>query len=565
MVCINRKGQHCCPFLGGVILPNDIKMHKTNDTIKSVDKDINNAVKGVKSTKKNKEKNFSVEASNSKAVNTKTTAFNDISIAGTGVAKKVTSEATQRINTQFKKDTSIEGKTLSAEVTFVGTVGAAGYVSAKTVNNIPARINRRKNVVPEQKEFSQLQKEIKRDNKQAKKNIKEAKGKYKDIKRDTKRMRGSNQTIKDAKNSYKLTRQTEKYSIKMNNQIEKKAAKKLKKAVRRVKNLKLYAAIAAGTLAFVLMAALISLLTSPVSIMFTDDDNDGTSYSIKSAISSLNTEFGDALKEIVNTNPHDTLSSSNYGCLYTVANWQDIFAVWDIKQLQSSFVAVIEDEQYNEIRNVLWDMIDISSTIEKYLVTEKDDDGEDIEIEKQKLVINVDYKNVDEMATLYSFDSKQKKELKDLIKAPEFSELFSELSLDVGGIGSPIIGSGEFMYPTISTAVSANYPYYSDGSFHGGVDFPVPMGSNVFAADDGVVSTVRELNYSYGYYIMIDHGNGLTTLYGHNSKLLVEEGQTVHKGDIIALSGSTGNSTGPHCHFEVRLAGNRVNPWNYLK
>ena len=495
----------------------------------------------------------------------KTTSFGNIKTPGSSIAKKIHSEAKQGINTFNKDDTSIESKTLSSEFAFVGASGAAGYVSARAINNIPARISRRKNVVPEQKSYSKLKKDIKASNRQSKRNIKEAKQQYKDIKRDTKRSKGSNQTIKSAKNSYKSTKWTEKYNMKVNKQIEKKAAKKLKKAIGGVKKLKLYAAIAAGIFAFVLMTALISLLASPLSIMFTDEDNDGRSYSVKTAISSLNTEFADVLNDIVEANPHDTLSISNYGCQYTVANWQDIFAVWDIKQLESNFVAVIEDEQYNEIRNVLWDMIDISSTVEKYLVTEKDEDGEDIEVEKKKLIITVEYLNVDEMAALYSFDSKQKKELKNLMKAPEFTGLFSSLALDAGGIGTPIVGSGQFMYPTISTTVSAGYPYYSDGSYHGGIDFPVPTGSNVFAADDGVVSTVRMLDNSYGYYIIINHGNGLSTLYGHNSKLLVEEGQTVHKGDVIALSGSTGNSTGPHCHFEVRVAGNRVSPWLYFK
>lgn len=108
------------------------------------------------------------------------------------------------------------------------------------------------------------------------------------------------------------------------------------------------------------------------------------------------------------------------------------------------------------------------------------------------------------------------------------------------------------------------YPNYSNGSYHGGVDFPVSVGTNVFAVADGVVTTVRKLDKSYGYYIIIDHGNGVSTLYAHNSELLVSEGQPVKQGDIIALSGNTGNSTGPHCHFEVRINGNRVNPINYF-
>lgn len=130
--------------------------------------------------------------------------------------------------------------------------------------------------------------------------------------------------------------------------------------------------------------------------------------------------------------------------------------------------------------------------------------------------------------------------------------------------GSTGSGSGELSYPTDSRTISAGYPNYSSGGYHGGIDFPVSTGSNVYAAASGTVILVKYLTYSYGRYVMIDHGNGLSTLYAHNSSILVSVGDTVSAGQVIAKSGSTGNSTGPHCHFEVRVNGNRVNPLNYL-
>lgn len=130
--------------------------------------------------------------------------------------------------------------------------------------------------------------------------------------------------------------------------------------------------------------------------------------------------------------------------------------------------------------------------------------------------------------------------------------------------GSTGSGSGQLGYPTDSRTVSAGYPNYSSGGYHGGIDFPVSTGSNIYAAASGTVILVQHLNYSYGYYVMVDHGNGLSTLYAHNSRILVSVGESVSAGQVIAKSGSTGNSTGPHCHFEVRVNGNRVNPFNYL-
>ena len=98
---------------------------------------------------------------------------------------------------------------------------------------------------------------------------------------------------------------------------------------------------------------------------------------------------------------------------------------------------------------------------------------------------------------------------------------------------------------------------------HTGMDLAVPTGTPIRAALDGTVTLSRYYD-TYGYCVMIDHGNGLTTLYGHNSQLLVSVGQTVRAGDVVSLSGSTGRSTGPHLHFEVRLNGARTDPQYYL-
>lgn len=117
--------------------------------------------------------------------------------------------------------------------------------------------------------------------------------------------------------------------------------------------------------------------------------------------------------------------------------------------------------------------------------------------------------------------------------------------------------------------VSAGFPNYSSGKYHGGIDFPCPTGSSVVAAQDGIVITVKRLDYSYGYYVMIYHGTdskgrSVVTLYAHNSSILVSAGDSVKRGQQIAKSGSTGNSTGPHCHFEIRFNGAKVNPTHYL-
>jgi len=116
----------------------------------------------------------------------------------------------------------------------------------------------------------------------------------------------------------------------------------------------------------------------------------------------------------------------------------------------------------------------------------------------------------------------------------------------------------------LSDVYRARYnPVNGRREFHAGVDIPAPTGSSIVAADRGTVIVAGWKN-GYGYTVIIDHGNGITTLYGHNSRTTVSPGQFVNKGDVIARAGSTGNSTGPHCHFEVRINGSAVNPSSYL-
>jgi murein DD-endopeptidase MepM/ murein hydrolase activator NlpD len=121
-------------------------------------------------------------------------------------------------------------------------------------------------------------------------------------------------------------------------------------------------------------------------------------------------------------------------------------------------------------------------------------------------------------------------------------------------------GTGQFMWPVSSHYISGN-DYWSG---HLAIDIGATLGLPVVAADSGVVVFSGWNNNGYGNMIMIDHGNGFQTLYGHLSVRSVVCGQSVYKGVVIGAAGSTGNSTGPHLHFEIRLMGGFVNPHGYL-
>jgi len=126
-----------------------------------------------------------------------------------------------------------------------------------------------------------------------------------------------------------------------------------------------------------------------------------------------------------------------------------------------------------------------------------------------------------------------------------------------GGMIWPISGpiTSEFGWRT--------HPIFGSARFHSGLDIGGDYGMPIHAAASGVVIEAGWIG-GYGNTIMIEHGSGIVTLYGHNESLAVGVGQQVNQGDVIAYCGSTGNSTGPHCHFEVRVGGEPVSPWDYL-
>lgn len=124
---------------------------------------------------------------------------------------------------------------------------------------------------------------------------------------------------------------------------------------------------------------------------------------------------------------------------------------------------------------------------------------------------------------------------------------------------APPISGGKLNWPTARRGINQYFRYR-----HTGIDAECRMGDPLYAAREGTVSAVIYQRTSYGYHVIIDHGAGFQTLYGHASKIFVKPGQRVTKGQTIAMCGSTGYSTGTHVHFETRINGRPVNPLTYL-
>ena len=171
-------------------------------------------------------------------------------------------------------------------------------------------------------------------------------------------------------------------------------------------------------------------------------------------------------------------------------------------------------------------------------------------------------------------------EQQDAIIAAAMQSVWTQLQLWVqsNNVGQIPTSSGHstkyrFIWPEPQAEISQPFgpstywfepPYGSYAHFHTGIDLVEPFGSPVLAADDGVVALVRSSSSGYGNYVVIAHSGGLNTLYGHLSTSLVKVGQSVTQGTPVGLEGSTGNSTGAHLHFELRINQSPVNPAPYL-
>lgn len=175
-------------------------------------------------------------------------------------------------------------------------------------------------------------------------------------------------------------------------------------------------------------------------------------------------------------------------------------------------------------------------------------------------------------ANALEFSNKKKAELGTSVYGnPNYVSAVLKYYLDSSMSGTGGVGWGSpFPGKNWNSVVKSEYGYRTDpvtkkkGAFHAGIDIAYPLGTVISAVKAGTVVAVNYYTTGYGYHVIIDHGDGIKTLYGHCSSLLVTNGQKVTKGQAIAKVGSTGKSTGPHLHLTVYKNGATVNPRNYI-
>ena len=351
----------------------------------------------------------------------------------------------------------------------------------------------------------------------------------------------------------------------------------------------LVVAVATGisvALSIIIVISLVAFVSgSAYGIFFAADAPNAASVTVCEAVETLTEEYRDRLEEISDTVQHDRQDITANDDVYYI-RWQDVLAVFSsyvAGSEQGAPVAALTEEQLDKLRGIMWVMnaVDYSTRAETAVIETTDKNGKatTIEITETVLVIELTHKTPDEMAADYHFTTRQNTYLQ-LLQDPQYEELWAEL---LGGFAQ---GGGELMSPDSTRTPTGNLqwplpvagtitsqfgyrvdPITGEVSSHTGTDIACAEGTPILAAADGIVTVANGLDSwggSYGYYIQIDHGGGLETLYAHCSSICVTTGQQVQAGEVIGYVGHTGRVTGNHLHLEVWVGRRRKDAMSFF-
>lgn len=351
----------------------------------------------------------------------------------------------------------------------------------------------------------------------------------------------------------------------------------------------LVTAIAAGisvALSIIIVISLVAFVSgSAYGIFFAANAPNENAVTVQEAVETLTAEYRNRLEEISDTVQHDRQDITANDDVYYI-RWQDVLAVFSsyvAGSEQGAPVAALTKNQVDKLREIMWAMnaVDYSTRAETAVIETTDKNGKvtTTEITETVLVISLTHKTPDEMAADYHFTTRQNTYLQ-LLQDPQYEELWAEL---LGGFEQ---GGGEVMSPDgtraptgtlqwplpVAGTITSQFghrvdPITGEVSSHTGTDIACAEGTPILAAADGTVTVANSLDSwggSYGYYIQIDHGGGLETLYAHCSSICVTTGQQVQAGEVIGYVGHTGRVTGNHLHLEVRIDGNRADVLRYF-
>jgi len=258
-------------------------------------------------------------------------------------------------------------------------------------------------------------------------------------------------------------------------------------------------------------------------------------------------------------------SLTYFAILFNADNFSDLLSRIDFVSSVMQYDNNLENSYITAVQQETKDKADYEATQEEQKSTRVELQDKKTELEAQIAAANEVIaeleKNISEYKSEYDTNASQEKAIQNQI-TQKVAELEKQQQQQGG---TAVKGTGSWTWPVPSSSTISSpfgyrlHPIFGDMRFHSGIDISAKSGSTILAADSGtVVSAVY--SSSYGNYVVISHGNNTTSLYAHMSSMAVTSGQKVTKGQTIGYVGSTGWSTGPHCHFEVKINGTLVDP-----
>ena len=277
--------------------------------------------------------------------------------------------------------------------------------------------------------------------------------------------------------------------------------------------------------------------------------------------------LGERLRNVYKSNLNDKflymiLESKNFGELFSnIANIRTLVKT-DNKLIEE--IEALKNEL--EVRQAELETSKSTLASKKAELLSKEKSLNEVKAEHEN-TLNTYKSQLNELEELEAEKNAELKELAD--REDEIEKEIQSYFTKTPSTASPTSNSSSgFIRPVASSTITSSYgprvhPVTGQYKVHTGVDFAASTGTPFVAAKDGVV-TAAEYHPAYGNMVIIDHGGGFSTLYAHASQLKVSVGQKVKQGQVVSLVGSTGYSTGPHAHFEIRINGQHVNPMDYI-
>lgn len=335
--------------------------------------------------------------------------------------------------------------------------------------------------------------------------------------------------------------------------------------------------VGAGGVVLVLalvIGAAAAILGSPMGILFADESGDPNSIPIAEIVLEANTDFGEAISDLVAAHPECSNVEFHYEYEdgHTWASyWPEVLAVFAVNQNLNGDddVIVIDREKADLLIDTFWMMHRIESEVEEVEVpTDGSEESEDAETQTEYILhITVTSLPVDDLAHDLSFTDDQMDILHQLLSGEMRHMLVQLCGTGTGtGTGVPPVGEGELLWPlpghtSMTTQFGEADAFGNPG--HRGIDIPAPEGTPILAAHSGTV-LICGWNDSFGNQVLIDDGAGFSTRYAHMTATAVSPGAVVTAGQVIGYVGSTGDSTGNHLHFEVSIGGTLTDPLGYV-